>query len=185
MDIHNPYGAVACWVLQLYSMELGSPPLYMELNRASREIDQTLLPLLGPFAFALGCVCSGAEEFKKKEDKIIPGIEIGGVEENLAGCFLLWRGVAMKQEWIQPYVDNVGKKVYPRGTNSYSRNLAVALKFAFKDPAEDKKPVLFLALKHNKKNWGSVMMNGEAYSSYPSEGEMLLLEGCWVWILGF
>ena len=39
LDIVNPYGAVACWVLQLYSMELGSPPLYMELNRASREID--------------------------------------------------------------------------------------------------------------------------------------------------
>ena len=91
----------------------------------------------------------------------------------------------MKQEWIQPYVDNVGKEVCPRGTNSYSRNLAVALKFAFKDPAEDKKPVLFLALKLNYSGKGSVMMNGEAYSSYPSEGEMLLVEGCWVYILGF
>ena len=29
------------------------------------------------------------------------------------------------------------------------------------------------------------MMNGEAYSSYPSEGEMLLLEGKEVTILGF
>ena len=29
------------------------------------------------------------------------------------------------------------------------------------------------------------MINGEAYSSYPSEGEMLLLEGHEVTILGF
>ena len=29
------------------------------------------------------------------------------------------------------------------------------------------------------------MMNGEAYSSYPSEGEMLLMEGFPVTILGF
>ena len=29
------------------------------------------------------------------------------------------------------------------------------------------------------------MMNGEAYSSYPSEGEMLLKEGARVEILGF
>ena len=36
LDLWNPYSPVACWVLYLYSMELGSPPLYMELNRASR-----------------------------------------------------------------------------------------------------------------------------------------------------
>ena len=29
------------------------------------------------------------------------------------------------------------------------------------------------------------MMNGEAYSSYPSEGEMLLVDGVRVTILGF
>ena len=91
----------------------------------------------------------------------------------------------MKQEWIQPYVDNVGKFVHPAGSNSYSRNLTVALDFAFKDQAQDKKPVLFLLLKGNYLGQGSVMMNGEAYSSYPSEGEMLLAEGVGVRILGF
>ena len=39
LSLSNPYSPVACWVLYLYSMELGSPPLYMELNRASRESD--------------------------------------------------------------------------------------------------------------------------------------------------
>ena len=37
LSLDNPYSPVSCWVLYLYSMELGSPPLYMELNRASRE----------------------------------------------------------------------------------------------------------------------------------------------------
>ena len=155
-------------------MELGSPPLYMELNRAAREMDKTKLNQLGPFALALGLVCWGAEENKKKEDKIVPGKDIGGL---LAGCFLLFRGTAMKQDWIWDYYKNVGKRVHPGGSNSYSRNLTTALKFAFKDQAQDKKPVLFLLLHQNYSGCGGVMMNGEAYSSYPSEGEMLLLEG--------
>ena len=70
------------------------------------------------------------------------------------------------------------------GNNSYSRNLTIALKFAFKDQAQDKKPVLFLLLHENYFGSGSVMMNGEAYSSYPSEGEMLLMEGAKCDILG-
>ena len=77
-------------------MELGSPPLYMELNRACREEDHTLLPLLGPFAHALAVACDLAEMKKKKEDKILAGKDMVGVNYNLAGCFLLWRGSAMK-----------------------------------------------------------------------------------------
>ena len=61
LSLVNPYSAVSCWVLYLYSMELGSPPLYMELNRAAREMDKTKLPQLGPYAEALGWVCNGAE----------------------------------------------------------------------------------------------------------------------------
>ena len=92
----------------------------------------------------------------------------------------------MKQEWIQPYIDNAGGEwVYLPGSNSCSRNLTTALKFAFKDQAQDKKPVLFLFLKWNYEGKRSMMMNGEAYSSYPEEGEMLLVEGAPVWILGF
>ena len=60
LDILNPYSPVACWVLYLYSMELGSPPLYMELNRASREMDNHLLSQLGPYACALAMVCAYA-----------------------------------------------------------------------------------------------------------------------------
>ena len=169
LDIWNPYSPVVCWVLYLYSMELGSPPLYLELNRASREMDQTKLPQLGPFAYALAYVCGSAEMFKKKEDKIVPGKDIVGVDNNFAGCFLLFRGAAMKKEWIKDYLNNVGRYVRPGGSKSYSRNLTTALNFAFKDQADDKKPVLFILLHQNYHGIGSVMMNGEAYSSYPSE----------------
>ena len=182
MSLPNPYSPVACWVLYLYSMELGDPPLYMELNRACRQMDQDLLPLLGPYAKALELVCYLAEENKKKVDKIVHGFVIW---KGLAGCYLLWRGVSMKQEWIQPYLDKVGEDVRPAGCNSYSRNLTVALEFAFKGQAQDKKPVLFLLLHRNWSGNGSVMMNGKAYSSYPSEGEMLLMEGIEVTVLGF
>ena len=48
---------------------------------------------------------------------------------------MLWRGTALKQEWIKDYVDNVGEKVHIPGNNSYSRNLTTALEFAFKDKA--------------------------------------------------
>ena len=91
----------------------------------------------------------------------------------------------MKQDWIKDYTDNVGKEVRPAGNNSYSRNLTTALGFAFKNKAQDKKPVLFLVLHPNHYGWRSVMLNGEAYSSYPSEGEMLLKEGQEVRILGY
>ena len=90
----------------------------------------------------------------------------------------------MKQEWIKDYLNNEGKQVCPAGNNSYSRYLTTALKFALKNQAEDKKPVLFLLLKENYLGTGSVMMNGEAYSRYPGEGEMLLVEGKEVIVLG-
>ena len=183
LSLNNPYSAVSCWVLYLYSMELGSPPLYLELNRTSRNLDRRFLSQLGPFALALLCVCVWGDYHKKEEDRILPDQFLGG--GYLTGCFILWRGVPMEQEWIQDYVDNVGEEVRISGNNSYSRNLTVALKFAFKDQGNLKKPVLFLLLKGNYSGHGSVMLNGEAYSSYPSEGEMLLYEGAPVRILGF
>ena len=39
LDVVNPYSKVTCLCLYLYSMELGSPPLYAELNRVARDMD--------------------------------------------------------------------------------------------------------------------------------------------------
>ena len=90
----------------------------------------------------------------------------------------------MLQEWIEPYINKVGQGLRSPGNNSYTRNLSVALNYAFKDQVEDKKPVLFVLLHRNHYGLYSVMMSGEAYSSYPSEGEMLIVEGSMVKILG-
>ena len=43
-----PYSKVVCFVIYLYSMELGTPPLYAELNRVAREMDMSQLTNLGP-----------------------------------------------------------------------------------------------------------------------------------------
>lgn len=49
LGVTNPYSKISCLVVHLYSMELGTPPLYSEVNRVAREMDFTLLKELGPF----------------------------------------------------------------------------------------------------------------------------------------
>ena len=48
-NLCNPYGKASCLMLYLYSMELGDPPLYAELNRVCRFMDKRQLANLGPF----------------------------------------------------------------------------------------------------------------------------------------
>ena len=80
------------------------------------------------------CITAFAEEGRTAEDKIKTGEmikkRIGGVEDNMAGCFLLYRGVQMKEEWLQPWIEKVGQKVRIPGNTSSSQNLKVALGFA-------------------------------------------------------
>ena len=39
LSLWNPYSRITCFILYLYSMEFGQPPLYAELNRVCREMD--------------------------------------------------------------------------------------------------------------------------------------------------
>lgn len=48
-DIALSYGKVTCLVLYLYSMQIGDPPLYAEINKACRNLDTKYLDSLGPF----------------------------------------------------------------------------------------------------------------------------------------
>lgn len=41
LGIDYPYSKVTCLILYLYSMELGTPPLYYEANRVARDMDLT------------------------------------------------------------------------------------------------------------------------------------------------
>ena len=61
MSLENPYGKMSCLILYLYSMELGSPPLYYEINRVCRTMDQSNIFSLGPYIKALGEVTKLSE----------------------------------------------------------------------------------------------------------------------------
>ena len=81
-------------------MELGCPQLYAEANRVARDVDLTYLEELGPFLKALSVITADIEQRKNKSDKITIGYDLGEVEQNIGGSFLLWRGALMKDEWI-------------------------------------------------------------------------------------
>lgn len=94
----NPYSKVTCFLLYLYSMEFGSPPLYVELNRVTRDMDMSQLENLGPLLKAMTPITGGAEKERHNDDKIKTGEHWGGVKFNMAGGFLLFRGVQMAEE---------------------------------------------------------------------------------------
>ena len=73
LGLENPYSKVTCFILYLYSMELGSPPLYAELNRVAREMDFTQLDNLGPILKCLERICKWAEHERNEDDKIKTG----------------------------------------------------------------------------------------------------------------
>ena len=73
LGLANPYSKVTCFILYLYSMELGSPPLYAELNRVARDMDLTQLRNLGPILRALTLITLFAESHRDASDKIMPG----------------------------------------------------------------------------------------------------------------
>ena len=72
-DLSDPYSSATCVILYLYSMELGSPPLYAELNRVARDMDNTQLEYLVPFQRAVYVITLRAEEERTAEDKIKTG----------------------------------------------------------------------------------------------------------------
>ena len=71
----NPYSKITSFVLYLYSMEFGTPPLYSDLNKAARakNVDPNLLNNLGPFAQVLSQITEKAEEERSTDDKIKTG----------------------------------------------------------------------------------------------------------------
>lgn len=68
-----------------------------------------------------------------------------GVQENLAGVFLLWKGAPMDDDWVIPFVKNVGKDfVRVPGNTSFYRNPMVALNHTLDKEKTDYSPVLFV-----------------------------------------
>ena len=183
LGLSNPYSKATCLILYLYSMEIGTPQLYAEANRVARDMDRTKLKELGAFLQALFEITNSSEKNKKKQDKIMTGWEHRGECLNIGGSFMLFRGAPMKDEWVQPYVDRVGGEVGLPGNNSCSKSPVVALGFALNEPKKDMKPTLFVISCQNYRKISGITMNNEAYSAYPSEAEVLLCEGCAVFVL--
>lgn len=73
LGLFNPYSKVTCMVLYLYSMELGTPPLYAEANRVSRDMDLGYVKELGPYLKCLYQITLNSEKYKRREDKITTG----------------------------------------------------------------------------------------------------------------
>ena len=110
LNLNNPYSKITCLVLYLYSMELGSPPLYYEINRVCRAMDISQLQYLGPYIKALGLVTLLSEQNRQNDDKIKTGKMIDDgykFKYNMAGLFILYRGVTMLQNWIDQYLSLV------------------------------------------------------------------------------
>ena len=58
----------------------------------------------------------------------------------------------------------------------------MALGFALDEVKEDFIPVLFVIACKNYHAPNGILMNNEAYTAYPEEGEFLLQEGCIVFV---
>lgn len=136
LDLANPYSKISCFILYLYSLEFGDPPLYTEVNRAARMNDMSKVETLGPFQRALISITSQAEKARDPDDRIKNGEYIfmndGGLQFNIAGIFLLFRGMPMRNEWLQNYESKINPPTCVRlpGSVSCSRDLHVAFKFA-------------------------------------------------------
>ena len=156
LGLRNPYSKITCIVLYYYSMEFGNPPLYAEVNRVSRDQDFSQLNNLGPFLRALGAITARAEGYRHADDKIKTGANYtSGSEFNIAGIFLLFRGVQMKDEQLDPYEQNLYSNTFDEGERkgkpislktpcylSCSRKPKEALKFAFQNLKPDHIPIL-------------------------------------------
>lgn len=97
LGLWNPYSKVTSFILYLYSMEFGSPPLYAEMNRVIREMDMSQLKNLGPILNSMNEITSMAEKGRHADDKIPSGKQIkevkGGVIWSMSGSLLLFQGV--------------------------------------------------------------------------------------------
>ena len=99
----------------------------------------------------------------------------------------------MKKEWYAEWSDIVVTQpkdvrgepeiVSLPGNSSFSHYLKTALEFATKELKTDHDPVLFVLAFQNYMGISGMNMNNDAYSAFPSEGELLVAEGCSVFVL--
>ena len=82
-ELRDPYHPVTIVCLFIYQFQSFA---FSELNRACRFKDETKVPTLGPWAFALGDIIYGAQENRKGADLL---------KYNCSKQQALWRGGGM------------------------------------------------------------------------------------------
>ena len=153
----------------MYSLE---PPIYYYLNQACRDMDQTQLDTLGPYACVMFNMLSGGSWCdKKRKDKMRRGYDYGsnGPLGYFSQSFLTFRGVKMGEpKWLDAYLKKVGQKINMPGTTSTSSNLGVALDFSkcsILDIAMTGKSVLFVFFFKNYARFAGFRLNQPEYSA--------------------
>ena len=113
--LSNPDHPITKHILFLYSMESF---IYADLNKATRDKDETKINFYGAYAAALSYIIYTANKQKKSG--------------KLQGTNTLYRGLrvspAILEETFKP-----GARVHLAGYTSTSKNLLCALLFAFKN----------------------------------------------------
>ena len=107
-NLWNPNSKACFIVLWLYSIE---PPLYYFFNEACRLRNKAVLPLLGPFAAAVGAILGGAE--CDRADTIMPAYKQPDSPLGcMAGAFLLFRGSLMPPHSIAKFALMKGRPLF-------------------------------------------------------------------------
>ena len=199
-DLWHPTSKACFLVLFLYSIE---PPFYFHLNDACRTKNKTLLPMLGPFAYAIYKVLLGAE--RRRGDAMKTGWELHGWDGEkehalgwMSGSVLVFRGALLPSSTIAHFAVEQGKtnwdgkpgRIYLPGVTSTSLSFKVALQFAkvahesMSANSKDLQSVLFAICLHNWKGFHGFRMDSALYGAHPGEQELLLCEGVRVAVLG-
>jgi hypothetical protein len=89
-------------ILWLYTFE---PPFYQAVNELCRTKNPALLPLLGPFAYALSFILELAERYRP--DKLKEGSD--NIKNHYLGTmsetFFTYRGVYMEEKWLLKWIN--------------------------------------------------------------------------------
>ena len=109
----------------------------------------------------------------------------------MAGSFLLWRGLRLKEEGIEPFEQSKCRgspnphPIRLNNNNSCSFTIGTVLEFATKNPdgQDGLKPVIMAISCQNFYSPDGIRINNEAYSMFVGECEFLLMEGCLVYVL--
>ena len=97
-ELRDPYHPVAILCLFIYQFQSFA---FSELNPACRFKDETKVPTLGPWAYALGRIILNAQSSKTGNDLL---------KYNCSIQQSLWRGGGMTADEIKQYKDMIGNK---------------------------------------------------------------------------